>query len=128
MQSSSDAASAACTRPGGSAHVALRPWRAPAEGRRWGGRARARCSVAVLARLRSRFGVPARSYSEARGDLAEYYHLFLSHVWGTGQDQMRIVKQRLLEMMPDMAGHVFLDVDDLEGACNLCHFPTSQGA
>ena len=26
------------------------------------------------------------------------YHTFLSHVWGTGQDQMRIVKQRLLEM------------------------------
>ena len=33
-------------------------------------------------------------------------------VWGTGQDQMRIVKQRLLEMMPALA--VFLDVDDLE--------------
>ena len=27
------------------------------------------------------------------------YHTFLSHVWGTGQDQMRIVKQRLLEMI-----------------------------
>lgn len=27
------------------------------------------------------------------------YHLFLSHVWGTGQDQMRIVKQRILEMV-----------------------------
>ena len=37
------------------------------------------------------------------------YHIFLSHVWGTGQDQMRIVKQRLLEMMPDL--RVFLDVD-----------------
>ena len=30
------------------------------------------------------------------------YHLFLSHVWGTGQDQMRIVKQRLLEMLPSL--------------------------
>ena len=40
------------------------------------------------------------------------YHLFLSHVWGTGQDQMRIVKQRLLEMLPD--ARAFLDVDDLE--------------
>ena len=30
------------------------------------------------------------------------YHLFLSHVWGTGQDQMRIVKQRLLEMVPSI--------------------------
>jgi hypothetical protein len=35
------------------------------------------------------------------------YHLFLSHVWGTGQDQMRIVKQRLCEMVPDM--RVFLE-------------------
>ena len=34
------------------------------------------------------------------------FHFFLSHVWGTGQDQMRIVKQRLLEMIPDM--RVFL--------------------
>jgi hypothetical protein len=39
------------------------------------------------------------------------YHVFLSHVWGTGQDQMRIVKQRLLEMLPELS--VFLDVDDL---------------
>ena len=29
-----------------------------------------------------------------------HWHLFLSHVWGTGQDQMRIIKQRLLEMVP----------------------------
>jgi len=39
------------------------------------------------------------------------FHLFLSHVWGSGQDQMRVVKTRLLEMMPD--AKVFLDVDDL---------------
>ena len=32
--------------------------------------------------------------------------------WGAGQDQMRIVKQRLLEMIPDLKA--FLDVDDLE--------------
>ena len=43
---------------------------------------------------------------------AGHYHTFLSHVWGTGQDQMRIVKNRLQEMMPDLS--VFLDVDDLE--------------
>jgi len=36
------------------------------------------------------------------------YHLFLSHVWGTGQDQMRIVKQRMLEMVPGLS--IFLDV------------------
>ena len=34
------------------------------------------------------------------------FHLFLSHVWGSGQDQMRICKHRLLEMMPDIS--VFL--------------------
>ena len=43
--------------------------------------------------------------------LAGHFHTFLSHVWGTGQDQMRIVKQRLLEMVPNYS--VFLDVDDL---------------
>ena len=36
------------------------------------------------------------------------YHLFLSHVWSTAQDQMRIVKARLQEMIPDVS--VFLDV------------------
>ena len=41
-----------------------------------------------------------------------FFHLFLSHVWGTGQDQMRIVKQRVLEMLP--GAKVFLDVDDLK--------------
>jgi len=40
------------------------------------------------------------------------FHLFLSHVWGTGQDQCRIIKQRLLELMPMVK--VFLDVDDLK--------------
>jgi len=39
------------------------------------------------------------------------YHVFLSHVWVSGQDQMRILKQRLLAMMPGI--RVFLDVDDL---------------
>jgi len=43
---------------------------------------------------------------------ANDFHTFLSHVWGTGQDQMRIVKQRLMEMMPEL--RCFLDVDDLE--------------
>ena len=38
-------------------------------------------------------------------------------VWSTGQDQMRIIKQRLLEMMPDLS--IFLDVDDLEDISDL---------
>ena len=49
---------------------------------------------------------------EAPAIEAGNFHLFLSHVWGTGQDQMRVAKQRLLEMIPDMK--VFLDVDDLK--------------
>ncbi len=36
----------------------------------------------------------------------QHYHLFLSHVWGTGQDQMRVVKSRLNEMIPGI--QVFL--------------------
>ena len=41
-----------------------------------------------------------------------HYHVFLSHAWITGQDPMRVVKQRLGEMLPGVA--VFLDVDDLQ--------------
>ena len=40
------------------------------------------------------------------------YHIFLSHSWKTGQDAMRIVKEKLVEMVPGM--YVFLDVDDLK--------------
>ena len=40
------------------------------------------------------------------GQISSTFHIFLSHAWGTGQDQMRIVKQRLLEMLPDV--RVFL--------------------
>jgi len=46
-----------------------------------------------------------------------WFHIFLSHVWATGQDQMRIIKQRLQEMIPEL--RVFLDVDDLEDISNL---------
>jgi len=52
---------------------------------------------------------------------ADYeFHLFLSHVWGTGQDQMRIVKARLRELIPELA--IFLDVDDLEEIGNLAQY------
>jgi len=39
------------------------------------------------------------------------HHLFLSHVWKTGQDQVRMIKQLLKEVLPGI--RVFLDVDDL---------------
>ena len=49
---------------------------------------------------------PAKPTPLTKGEI---FHLFLSHSWVSGQDTMRIVKQRLLEMMPSLS--VFLDVD-----------------
>ena len=40
------------------------------------------------------------------------WHLFLSHVWGTGQDQNASIKRQLCLLLPGV--EVFLDVDDLE--------------
>jgi hypothetical protein len=54
---------------------------------------------------------PSFTPTYVMADILLHFHLFLSHVWGTGQDQARIVKQRLGEMLPDAS--VFLDVDDL---------------
>ena len=45
------------------------------------------------------------------------YHLFLSHVWSSGQDQMANVKRQLQLLLPGI--QVFLDVDDLEDIGNL---------
>jgi hypothetical protein len=39
------------------------------------------------------------------------FHIFLSHNWQHGQSAMRIVKVRLLELLPDAS--VFLDVNKL---------------
>lgn len=50
------------------------------------------------------------------GTVPASFHIFLSHVWGTGQDQMRIVKVRLLEMLPDVL--VFLGARSSEQ--NMC--------
>jgi hypothetical protein len=59
-------------------------------------------SVKLEASSRDRVVVAPRLESED-------FHFFLSHVWGTGQDQMRIIKLRLTEMVPRLK--VFL------GAC-----------
>ena len=40
------------------------------------------------------------------------YHLFLSHIWSTGQDQCAVIKRQLNLLLPGI--NVFLDVDDLE--------------
>jgi hypothetical protein len=62
--------------------------------------------------LKPAVGLAARSTTtHVLSAVGRSFHLFLSHVWGTGQDQMRIVKQRLREMLPD--AEIFLDVDDL---------------
>ena len=39
------------------------------------------------------------------------YHLFLSHIWTSGQDQVAVIKRQLQLCLPGV--HVFLDVDDL---------------
>jgi len=40
------------------------------------------------------------------------YHLFLSHIWSSGQDQAAVIKRRTQLLLPGT--NVFLDVDDLE--------------
>ena len=45
------------------------------------------------------------------------YHLFLSHVWSTGQDQMLAVKKELQLLVPGI--RIFLDIEDLAGVGGL---------
>jgi len=45
------------------------------------------------------------------------YHLFLSHVWSSGQDQVAVIKRKLQLTLPGC--EIFLDVDDLEDIGNL---------
>ena len=70
---------------------------------------------ALARRLRYRDGkMAAQPMAIEKG---HQYHLFLSHTWMQGQDQMRIVKRRLFEMLPGTFHfplRVFLDVDDLQ--------------
>ena len=40
------------------------------------------------------------------------YHLFMSHTWKTGQDQVAVIKRQLSLMLP--SPRIFLDVDDLD--------------
>ena len=40
------------------------------------------------------------------------WHLFLSHIWGTGQDQCATIKRQLCLLLPGVS--IFLDVDDLK--------------
>ena len=49
---------------------------------------------------------------ELKLETSQRYHLFLSHVWSSGQDQMATVKRELQLLLHGV--RVFLDVDDLE--------------
>ena len=40
------------------------------------------------------------------------FHLFLSHVWTSGQDQVAVIKRQLQLLLPGI--RVFLDVDDMQ--------------
>ena len=47
---------------------------------------------------------------QLRGE--QKWHLFLSHIWGTGQDQCATIKRQLTLLLPGVS--IFLDVDDLK--------------
>ena len=53
------------------------------------------------------------------------YDLFISHVWSTGQDQVRVIKERLKQLVPGV--RVFLDVDDLHDITRLEEYVESSG-
>ena len=50
-------------------------------------------------------------------ELGIRWHLFLSHTWETGQDQARVIKERLNQLVAGV--NVFLDVDDLDDISRL---------
>ena len=45
------------------------------------------------------------------------YHLFLSHIWSSGQDQVAVIKRQLQHLLPGVC--IFLDVDDLADSSKL---------
>ena len=45
------------------------------------------------------------------------WHLFLSHIWSSGQDQAAIIKRQMCMLLPGI--RVFLDVDDLHDISQL---------
>ena len=54
----------------------------------------------------------ASSSSSSSLSSAAHYHAFISHQWGSGQDQARTIKAQLQLLVPGFSA--FLDVDDLE--------------
>ena len=62
---------------------------------------------APIFRLVSTGSLPELDFAEGHK-----WHLFLSHIWGTGQDQCAAIKAQLCLMLVGVS--VFLDVDDLK--------------
>uniref|UniRef100_A0A7S0L0T4 TIR domain-containing protein n=1 Tax=Coccolithus braarudii TaxID=221442 RepID=A0A7S0L0T4_9EUKA len=55
--------------------------------------------------------VSTRDYPELSISKKHKWHLFLSHIWSSGQDQVATIKRQLQLLLPGV--HIFLDVDDL---------------
>ncbi|KAL1499729.1 hypothetical protein AB1Y20_012416 [Prymnesium parvum] len=68
-----------------------------------------------LFRLTSSTQIPELSL-----DTNKLFHLFLSHIWSSGQDQVANIKRKLQLMLPGC--QIFLDVDDLENIGDLEHY------
>ena len=71
----------------------------------------------TLPHVRHKSGKPAQlkkllQRKTRSGEVVDtHQHAFLSHVWVTGQDQVRVIKSLLREVLPGI--RIFLDVDDL---------------
>ena len=64
--------------------------------------------VPVLPKLRGSGSATAAPGEVGVGD----YHLFLSHIWASGQDQVGVIKARLSHFL--VGARIFRDVDDME--------------
>ena len=74
------------------------------------------CTLFVLLRREAREGTVRLASTRKPPDLTlakgMRYHLFLSHVWSTGQDAAATIKRQLQRLVHE--SRVFLDVDDLQ--------------
>ena len=67
--------------------------------------------------------IATKAQPEIKLNNGQKWHLFLSHIWGTGQDQCANIKRQMLLYVPGVS--VFLDVDDLQdiGELETCGRP-----
>ena len=61
--------------------------------------------------------VATKAQPDMRLTKGRKWHLFLSHIWGTGQDQCATIKRQMTTYAPGVL--VFLDVDDLQDIAEL---------